>query len=151
MMKITKRAGHVELIYEADTVEEMKLLIEHKDPRKPLNRCLSCGLEFDGDGQSGCPNAYNHIDERSYEMNVQSTKCELSEIIRTSTTDTEFERRITQFCEDTVEDCAGNPLEDYGTVDRLRELLDKYGVEAEDILVAYRKEIEAEEKGKTKR
>jgi hypothetical protein len=152
MMKITKRVGNLEVITEADTVGEMRLLLDKEDPRKPLFRCLSCGLMFDNDGRTGCPNAHNHVTtERPYEMNVETTRRGLQEIIDTSKSDTEFERRLTTFLEDNIFENGGeNPLENYETVDRLRELLDKYGVEAEDILVAYRKDIEKEQAEKEK-
>jgi len=148
-MRVTKRIGQAEIILEADTVEEMKLLLSHGNPRKPSFKCIACGHEFDGDGQSGCPNARNHIDPGSSTMKPWIAREELKEIQELKT-DSEFEQKLRAWVDENIfENNGENPLENYGTIDRLRELLDKYGVEAEDILVAYRKEIEAEGKEKT--
>jgi hypothetical protein len=81
-------------------------------------------------------------------MNVLLTRQELETILQIPT-DTGFETSLTQWVEDHRKDLLtteGATFANTKTIQGLRALLDRYGVEAEDILAAYSTEVAAEMK-----
>lgn len=157
-VEVTTRDFYVQaLVIGAEDVEvngkgATKYTLETIEPKKPGRvKCISCGHQWDNDDGSGvCPNAANHKDPKGAEMKTWVARQDLKEILDEGN-DSIFERKLREWVDENIFENGGeNPLENYGTVDRLRQLLDKYGVESEDILVAYRKEIEQERAEKEK-
>jgi hypothetical protein len=131
----------------------VRYTLETIKPKKPSGvKCVSCGHQWDNnDGSDVCPNAANHKDPGGAEMKPWIVRRDLIYIL-SEENDAIFEQRFRDWVGDNLFEPSGeNPLGSYDTVDKLRETLDTYGVEPEDIIAAYRNEIEADREGRPKK